>query len=534
MSQVNIQGQWQTLNYTMPINPVHAALLHTGKILVVSGSGFLASNKNLEAALWDPLAGTITTQPVLWDMFCNGMVVLPDGRPFIFGGNLSYSPFLGEPRTSVYDPSTGIFTDQQNMAHGRWYPTGTILGDGRVMVFSGLTETGATNTAVEIYTVGSGWGPAFNAPWTPPLYPRMHLLPNGTVFYEGSGATSATFHPSTNSWTTNAETTNFKYRTYGSSVLLPLTPANGYSPRVMIFGGANPSTSTTEIIDLSVPTPQWVYGPNMSQPRIEMNATLLPNGKVLALGGSLNDEDTSSASLNADLYDPDSNTFSSAGTESFARLYHSVSLLTPDATVWVAGSNPTSGTYEPHMEIYSPAYLFNSDGSLATRPTITSVSSSRIGYGGTFTIDTPDVANISSVVLMRNGAVTHAFDMEQRYVGLSFTVGSAVLNVTEPLNGNIAPPGYYMLFILNSAGVPCVARMIQVSTAPNDQPPVGTITNPASDVTVGAGQSVSYAGAGTDSDGVVTGFSWVFPGGSPSSSTLANPGNITYSTAGTY
>ena len=112
----------------------------------------------------------------------------------------------------------------------------------------------------------------------------------------------------------------------------------------------------------------------MSQPRIEMNAVILPSGKVLAVGGSASDENASTASLNADLYDPATNTFSPAGANAFARLYHSVALLLPDATVWLAGSNPKRGTYEPHMEIYQPAYLFNPDGTLATRPTIASAT----------------------------------------------------------------------------------------------------------------------------------------------------------------
>src|SRR5205814_1911174 len=323
-------------------------------------------------------------------------------------------------------------------------------------------------------------------------------------------------------------------RTYGTSILLPLTPANNYTPKVLIMGGGSPSTNTSEIIDLSAATPKWVYGPNMSQPRIEMNATILPNGRVLAAGGSLNDEDTATASLKADLYDPGTNTFSPAGAEVYARLYHSVSLLLPDGTVWVAGGNPQRGTYEPHMEIYSPAYLFNANGTAATRPTITSTSSSIIGYGGAFQVQTPDAANISSVVLMRNGAVTHAFDMDQRYVGLSFTAGSGVLNVTGPPNGNIAPPGYYMLFILNNAGVPSVATMVQVSQAANDVRPTGTITSPASDVTISAGQSVAYSGTGNDPDGTISAYSWSFPGGNPSSSNLANPGNVTYVTPGTY
>jgi hypothetical protein len=529
------QGQWQTLSYTMPINPVHTALLYNGKVLIVSGSGNVAGNSNYQAALWDPQAGTITTQPVTWDMFCNGMVVLPDGRPFVMGGTLQYDPFHGELKTATYDPSTNTFTNQQAMAHGRWYPTGTVLGDGRAMIFSGLNETGGTNSSVEFYSASSGWSAAFAAPWTPPLYPRMHVLPNGNVFYSGATTGSSIFNPSTHTWTTNVAFTNYSgTRTYGSSVLLPLTPANNYAPKVIIMGGGNPSTSTSELIDLSAATPKWVNGPNMSQPRIEMNATILPSGQILALGGSLNDEDTNTASLNADLYTLGSNSFSPAGTMVYARLYHSVSLLMPDATVWVAGGNPARGTYEPHMEVYTPQYLLNADGTPATRPTIAGTSSGVIGYGGAFQVQTPDAASIANVVLMRNGAVTHAFDMDQRYVGLSFSAGAGLLNVTGPPNGNIAPPGYYMLFVLNGAGVPSVATMVQVSLAANDAPPAGTITSPASDATITAGQTVVYSGTGTDPDGTISAYSWSFPGGNPSTSNLANPGGVTYATPGTY
>ena len=528
-------GQWRTLSYTMPINPVHTALLYNGKVLIVSGSGNVAGNTNYQAALWDPQAGTITTQPVAWDMFCNGMVVLPDGRPFVMGGTLQYDPFHGELKTATYDPATNTFTNQQSMAHGRWYPTGTVLGDGRAMIFSGLNETGGTNTSVEFYSASSGWSAAFAAPWTPPLYPRMHVLPNGNVFYSGATTGSSIFNPSTHTWTTNVAFTNYSgTRTYGSSVLLPLTPANNYSPKVIILGGGNPSTNTTELIDLSAATPKWVNGPNMSQPRIEMNATILPSGQILALGGSLNDEDTNTTSLNADLYDPVSNSFSSAGALVYARLYHSVSLLMPDGTVWVAGGNPARGTYEPHMEVYTPQYLLNADGTPATRPTISNVSSNVIGYGGAFQVQTPDAASIANVVLMRNGAVTHAFDMDQRYVGLSYTASAGVLNVTGPPNGNIAPPGYYMLFILNSAGVPSVATIVQLSLAANDTPPTGTITSPSTDVTISAGQSVTYTGTGSDPDGTISAYSWSFPGGSPSTSNLANPGSVIYSTPGTF
>jgi hypothetical protein len=149
-------------------------------------------------------------------------------------------------------------------------------------------------------------------------------------------------------------------------------------------------------------------------------------------------------------------------------------------------------------------------------------------------VQTPDAANISSVVLMRNGATTHAFDMDQRHVGLAFSAGAGILNITGPPNGNIAPPGYYMLFILNNAGVPSVAAMVQVSAAANDIPPTGTITSPASNVTINAGQAVNYSGTGSDPDGTISAYSWSFPGGNPNFSNLANPGNVIYATPGTF
>jgi hypothetical protein len=534
-AQVNVQGTWQTLPTLMPINPVHAALMRNGKILVVSGSGNYPQQTTFNAGVWDPSNNTATTQTVSWDMFCNGMVVLPDGRPMIVGGNLQYDPFFGWNRTAIYNPATDKLIDMEDMVHGRWYPTDTLLGDGRLLTFSGLDEVSNTNTQVEIYTVGAGWAAPVSAPWTPPLYPRMHLLPSGKVFYSGSTTQSRTFNPANNTWSGVIATTNYGgSRTYGSSVLLPLTPANSYTPKVMIFGGGNPSTKTTEIIDLSAGTPAWVNGPDMSQPRIEMNATLLPNGKILTVGGSLNDEDTSTASLQADLYDSATNTMGSAGSNAFPRLYHSVSLLLPDATVWVAGGNPTRGTFENHVEIYTPPYLYQANGTPAVRPTITSLTTSVVGYGSSFTVNTPDAANIGSVVLMKNGSVTHAFDMDQRMVGLTFTAGSGLLNVTGPPNGNTAPPGYYMLFILNNAGVPSVAKFVQISATPTDIPPTAAITSPATDVSITTGQTVTFQGTGTANTGSIAGYSWSIRGGTPPTSVVQNPGAVTFSAPGTY
>jgi len=160
-----------------------------------------------------------------------------------------------------------------------------------------------------------------------------------------------------------------------------------------------------------------------------------------------------------------------------------------------AGGNPQRGTYVHQMEIYYPPYLFDSNNQLAQRPTISSAPSS-ISYGNAFTVQTSDAASINHVVLVRNGTVTHAFGMDQREVELSFTAQSGSLTVTAPPNGNIAPPGYYMLFLLNSSGVPSLATFVQVIS----QPDFSVAATPSSR-TVPPGTGTSYSVSVTPSNG---------------------------------
>jgi hypothetical protein len=545
----HVDGQWRTLPYLMPINPISATLLHDGRILIVAGSENDASNNSVGAesyrnAVWDPTGTTqasIVVQNIEYDVFCSGTAVLPDGRPLVVGGTSDYS-FTGEARSSIFDPASSSFLQTQNMADGRWYATATALGTGRIMAFSGLRLNGGTNNTVEIYDLqnaGSGWTSPATAPFTPPLYPRMALLPNGKVFFTGQGGggtvpNSWMFDPGPRTWTVSAVTT--RDRTYGSAVLLPLLPPS-YTPRVMNFGGGSPATATTEIIDLSAVTPAWQPAASMSSGRIQMNATLLPNGKVLAEGGSQNNESPSTPGKRADLYDPATNTFASAGSASYSRLYHSVAILLPDATVVSMGSNPGArGSYEPAIEIYTPAYLFDANDQMITtgRPSITGIipASGPLGYNAPFTVTYTSTSPISSAVLMRPGSATHAFDGDQRLIGLCGAApqppctGSGTLTLTTPPNGNIAPPGWYMLFLLDSAGVPSKAQFLQISPY-TTAPPVGTIDSPPADVTVAAGGSVFFA-----TSAAAAKYSWIFPSGSPKTSTMQTPGNVTFATPG--
>src|SRR5213595_209290 len=481
----HVNGTWDVLPYQMPINPISANLLPNGKGLIVDGSENDASNnsegaESYRAAVWDP-SGTnessISVQNLTYDVFCSGTASLFDGRSLIVGGTSDYS-FTGENRASIFNPTTSQYVQSQNMVDGRWYATATALADGRIMAMSGLTQTGGTSRTIEIYDLqraGAGWNPPTSVPFIPPLFPRLELLPGGRVVYTGHGGERSTanawiFDPVTGGWTQSATTTS--NRKYGSSVLLPLLPPS-YVPRVMNFGGgANPATSSTDIIDLSVATPSYTSGPNMSTGRIQMNAVILPNGKVLAEGGSVNNESPNTPGKTADLYDPVSNTMGSAGTAAYSRLYHSTALLLQDATVLSMGSNPGNrGSYEPAIEIYTPSYLYDTNDHLisSTRPQITGLSfSGPIHYGVPFSVSYSSTSPISSAVLVRPGSSTHATDMEQRLIGLCgattpCTASNNTLSLTTPPDGSIAPPGYYMLFLLDSAGVPSKASFIQLT-----------------------------------------------------------------------
>ena len=522
-AQAGATGEWTTLPNLMPINPVHIALLNTGKVLIVSGSGNVATETFYRAAVWDPQTDTVAMQPLTWDMFCNGMAVLPDGRVLVNGGNLQYDPFRGEPRNAAFDPVTETFTDLENMAHGRWYPTVTVLGDGRVMTFSGLSETGSTNTAVEIYT--SAQDGARN---TRPDGHRRCIraciccrtaMCSIRVQAEARGSSTRRRGPGRRSGDDqlrqHAQLRHLGAAAIDASQRLQAAgddlrrgePGHGdHRNHRPVGGDAGLAVRSADVA---------------AADRAECDDSA--ERQDLVVGGLRNDEDAATASLNADLFDPATNTFSSAGANAFPRLYHSNALLLPDATVLVNGGNPQRGNYEHHQEIYSPAYRFNGDGSRAIRPVISGVGSAAIRYGATFQLTTADATDIASIALVRPGAPTHAFDQEQRFIGLSFTAASGVLTATAPPNGNIAPPGYYMLFILNSAGVPSVATFVHLSSSTN-QPPTATIDTPAGNVTINPGGSVLFQGSGGgDPDGTVDGYSWTFPGGIPASSSSPRP-----------
>ncbi|MBZ5706555.1 MAG: DUF1929 domain-containing protein [Acidobacteriia bacterium] len=461
----SVVGSW-TAPIPWGVTAIHAALLHTGKAGQVLGWWYpLGSATNSPARLLDLATGTVTdvTIPLAGDFFCSGQTILPDGRVLVTGG-LVGNPYphvldKGHPMTAIFDPVTATWSQGPNMNFARWYPTNMELASGKI-----LTLTGKNETATAIVLPMEVFDPA-TSKWTtlPPsanitpysdTYLKMKQLPSGKIFQAGANAQTRLFSPATNRWV-NTGKMNFGTRYHGAAVLLPGLNKVFTAGGTLTYPGGG-ATATAEVIDLSVATPQWSFVAPMNIPRYNANLLLLADGTVLVVGGAQVSKYLSPVQV-PELYDPVANTWTEMATQTAPRTYHSTALLLPDGTVWSGGSDdPQNVNTGNAYEIFSPPYLFK-----GPRPTITSAPTA-LGYNQSFTIVTPDAANVTSVALIKPGATTHDNEMDQRYVTLSFTKGNGQLTATSPLNGNYAPPGWYMLVILNSNGVPSLMPFLQL------------------------------------------------------------------------
>ncbi|MGC2696262.1 MAG: carboxypeptidase regulatory-like domain-containing protein [Candidatus Angelobacter sp.] len=443
-------------------------------------------SESLQPHIWDPVSNTFSaTASSSYALFCAGHTTLTDGRVFIAGGHVA--DYVGYAHAMIYDPGKNVFTSVPDMNSGRWYPTVTTLPNGDVLVVSGDVNS---NTNVDplpqVYQLSTNnWRNLTSAQLALPLYPNMLVGPNGKVF--NAGPSRQTRYLSTDgagAWS-NVAVLNFTgFRDYGPALMYDVG-------KVAVIGGADPPTATAEVIDLNAATPAWKYTGSMHYPRRQNNAVILPNGKVLIVGGSSGSgfDNSGTPVLPTEMWDPATGQFTVMASIATYRGYHSTAILLPDGRVLSAGGNVGG----PNAQIFSPPYLF-----AGARPSIGSAPTSA-GYGQTVFISTPDVASISQATLLRAASTTHTNDMSQRFQRLSFTKTSTGLNVIMPANANLAPPGYYLLFILNGAGVPSVGSMVQISSAPATN---GTITGK---VTNTAGAAVQGASVTSGGNGVITG-----------------------------
>jgi hypothetical protein len=374
---------------------------------------------------------------------------LADGRILVVGGH-GKGP-TGISNVFLFDPDTYEWTPQPVTNGARYYPTATVLADGRVLITAGFDHLGNDNLNVDVYTppppsgnvgtiqtVGQHLGG---------LYPRQWLMPDGNVL-ETQRRGAFILNTKTWQWTTYK-----KPGRHGSgegAVLLPGPPSG--STKVMVIGGgsATGANTLTDTFNAATPTAGWTKLAPLPEPRTHMQAVLTPDGNVIGIGG--NQKGNFDLPVYTALsYDPQANTWKRLAPQAKRRGYHSTALLLPDGRILSAGDTGAGGGGNT-MELFSPPYLS------ASQPTITSAPS-QVANDATFTIATPD--SDSRVVLMAPGTPTHTTDMSARHIELNVTAGASQITATTP-STTVAVPGYYMLFLVDSSGTPSLAKWIHL------------------------------------------------------------------------
>jgi hypothetical protein len=509
-------GRWTDL-FDFPNVVVHASLLPNGKVLHWGRRNnpkndpsdpkvALLDENFTKSFLWIPSPGDpvnrklgksepipVENQPLYnptgkanqtVNLFCSGHCFLPSGNLLVVGGHVKDG--VGVEQASIFDYQANKWIPQTKMNRGRWYPSALTLPDGRALCLSGSDNTAFNpnnNNIPQLYVTETSnpitWievaDPVPNKLMLD-LYPRLHIDPtNGQIFMAGpkpdswfleikdaTGIEIKTASGVVGRWTDAKTKRTEGIRDYAPSVMYA-------SGKIMYIGGGtndNGPTNVTEFIDLNVKPATWdLKTAKLRTPRKQFNATVLPDGTVLVTGGTSGKgfNDLSSPVLKAELMNPsvEPKQWIEMAPERKSRCYHSIALLLPDGRVLSAGGGEYGGCNadECHTEgqLFEPPYLFK-----GPRPTILSAPTV-IEYGKEYpvTVGTNDL--IGKISLVRLGSVTHCRNMNQSLIFLDRSKqDGSKFTIWAPASPNIAPPGHYMLFVLNEANVPSVGPIIRI------------------------------------------------------------------------
>ena len=469
-------GRWSAVVDT-PVVPVFQALLPNGKVLLWDSVSDQAAEDSpnhtfTRATVWDP--STNTSKPVNvagYNIFCAGYVQLADGRVLVAGGNKSQA-LDGIVQTHTFDWRTETWSRGPDMKVGRWYPSVAALGNGEALIVGGgpaTAEVYQNDRTLRRLTGFTGFDDR--------IYPFLVPRPDGQVELVGPYDRMNTMSTSGVGALTATRDRDGINRSYGSFATYDIG-------KVLVAGGGSITeggqtsvpTKTASVVDVNGTGTTVRSTSSMSVGRRQFNLTVLADGSVLATGGQSKAVDglvdLENPVFAAERWNPATETWTVLSSANRVRQYHSVATLLPDGRVMtggggICGTCTRKGYLEKNVEYFSPPYLYKKDGSgdTAARPVIASAPAT-IGYAKGFAVSTQQAGSIAKVGLVRLGAPTHGEDQGQRYVPLDFDPSGSGLNVTAPATTNIAPPGYYMLFVTNTAGVPSVAKIVRVAPDP--------------------------------------------------------------------
>lgn len=477
----SVSGKWSSVLDTEVV-PIFQALLPNGKLLIWDSVGDNAAETYpnhtfTRAMVWDPASDTFKRVDVQgYNLFCAGFAHLANGNILVAGGNAN-SGLAGIVQTHIFNWQTESWTRGPNMASARWYPSVAAMANGEETIVGGgpakaeIYQTNGTIRSLPGFT---------NTTYADRQYPFMISRPDTQLGLFGPYDTTHTVNTPGNGVITGTGARDGKNRDYGSFATYDIGKHLVVGGGKLTEGGiANVPTKTSAIVNSNTGlVPTVTASGSMSSGRRQFNATVLADGSVLATGGETNAAtsihvDLDNAITAAERWNPATGVWTLLASSSRIRQYHSTATLLPDGRVMTGGGGVCGtcmdvGYLEKNVEYFMPPYLYKKDGSgqLAPRPVI-STAPTAIPINTNFSVTSSQAANISKVGLVGLSDVTHGVDQGQRYVPLKFSVSGTTLTVTGPPNGGVTPPGYYMLIITDSAGVPSVAKMVQVAKGPN-------------------------------------------------------------------
>jgi galactose oxidase len=482
-AEINIHGSGTTTTastagkwgapVTFPLVPASVAMLSNGRVLTWASyrSDNFGGNGLTYTATYNPSTGAVSQRTVSntgHDMFCPGISMLADGRVHVSGGD-------DAGKTSLYNSTTDAWSTGDTYNISRAYQATTTLSDGRVFAIGGSWRGGTGGKHGEIWSDAAGWQRLSQVSVTPMLtadrqgvyradnHAWLFAWSGGRVLQAGPSKAMNWYGTTGNGTTASAGTRaadpdsmNGTAVMYDAGKILTLGGAPHYQD-----ANATANAHVITISGTSTVTARKVA--SMRYARAYHNSVVLPDGKVLVVGGqayAVPFSDNTSV-MNAELWDPATETFTTMAPAGVPRNYHSVAVLQPDGRVFTGGGGLCGSCSTNHFnaEIFTPPYLLNSDGTLKSRPSITSAPTTA-AYGAAITVATDRAVNRFSLV--RLGTATHTVNTDQRRIGLTPTAVTGGYRLTIPSDSGVVLPGYYMLFALDASGVPSVARTIQI------------------------------------------------------------------------